>query len=359
MNDSTSLLLLFAENDSRICFAYSLKEKRFVYQNTAFKKFFDVPERDCTIDYLFSRVHIDDRELLINNYKALRAKRISDTIEFRIERTDNKTYTMLIRVLLDKPKKEQGTVLGFIEDITSIRDHENKLKDLSNKKNAILNILSHDLAGPLGSIQHYTYVLQKKTQSLQDKDVQMMISSVERISKRSIQMIQEFLRLEFIESVGVDAVKKRENLTGKMETFMREYLQTQDHTGKSFVYETTNNHIYVELDENKFMQVVNNLISNALKFTPNGGTIRVNLEDKEDTVILSVSDTGIGIPRKYHDKLFDKFSQARRTGLKGEPSVGLGMSIIKTIVEWHRGKIWFESEENKGSTFFVELAKCD
>src|SRR5690554_8051507 len=87
--------------------------------------------------------------------------------------------------------------------------------------------------------------------------------------------------------------------------------------------------------------------------------LRLEMIRIDDTVTLSVSDTGIGIPRKYHDKLFDKFSQGRRTGLKGEPSVGLGMSIIKTIVEWHRGKIWFKSEENKGSTFFVELAKCD
>jgi len=67
--------------------------------------------------------------------------------------------------------------------------------------------------------------------------------------------------------------------------------------------------------------------------------LRLEMIRIDDTVTLSVSDTGIGIPKKYHDKLFDKFSQARRTGLKGEPSVGMGMSIIKTIVEWHRGKI--------------------
>src|SRR5690554_3704674 len=105
MNDSTNLLLQFAENDSRICFAYSLKEKCFVYQNTAFKKFFDIPEADLTTDYLLSKVHIDDRDLLINGYKALRAQKITENIEFRMERTDNKMYTLLITVLLDKPKK--------------------------------------------------------------------------------------------------------------------------------------------------------------------------------------------------------------------------------------------------------------
>ena len=92
------------------------------------------------------------------------------------------------------------------------------------------------------------------------------------------------------------------------------------------------------------MQVINNLISNSIKFTPDGGEITVSLEEKENTVLITVADTGIGIPEKYHDTLFDKFTRARRPGIKGEPSVGLGMSIIKTIVEWHQGTIWFESQ---------------
>ncbi|MGI4729025.1 MAG: sensor histidine kinase [Janthinobacterium lividum] len=73
--------------------------------------------------------------------------------------------------------------------------------------------------------------------------------------------------------------------------------------------------------------------------------------------MIMIADTGIGIPQKFHSGLFDKFNNARRTGLKGEPSVGVGMSIIKTIIDWHEGKIWFESEENKGSKFFIEIKK--
>src|SRR5207253_7910739 len=110
-------------------------------------------------------------------------------------------------------------------------------------------------------------------------------------------------------------------------------------------------------DDTKFMQVINNLISNAIKFTPDGGEITVSLEEKEETVLITVADTGIGIPEKFHATLFDKFSAARRPGIKGEPSVGLGMSIIKMIVEWHQGHIWFDSQENKGTTFYIEIPK--
>ena len=109
------------------------------------------------------------------------------------------------------------------------------------------------------------------------------------------------------------------------------------------------------IDETKFIQAINNLISNSIKFTPDGGTITLNLSVEENKLRIEVADTGIGIPEKFHEKLFDKFNLAGRTGLKGENSVGLGMSIIKTIVEWHEGKIWFKSEENKGTSFFIEL----
>ncbi len=107
------------------------------------------------------------------------------------------------------------------------------------------------------------------------------------------------------------------------------------------------------------MQVINNLISNALKFTPDGGSITISISEKDGIILISVADTGVGIPQKFHATLFDKFPESRRTGLKGEPSVGLGMSIIKTIVEWHHGEIWFESEENKGSTFYIRLPATD
>lgn len=128
-------------------------------------------------------------------------------------------------------------------------------------------------------------------------------------------------------------------------------------TGKTFSFVTSCDKVYVSLDDTKFMQVVNNLISNAIKFTPDGGKITLALEEQDESLLVRVEDTGVGIPQKYHATLFDKFTNARRPGIKGEPSVGLGMSIIKTIVEWHQGKIWFESEENKGTRFFVQIPK--
>lgn len=126
---------------------------------------------------------------------------------------------------------------------------------------------------------------------------------------------------------------------------------------KTFQLFTNQKAIFFEIDEPKFMQAINNLLSNAIKFTPDGGVINLRLEERADKVLIQVEDNGIGVPDHLQEKIFEKFSKARRPGLKGEPSTGLGMSIIKTIIEWHGGRIWLESEENKGTTFFIELPR--
>lgn len=100
------------------------------------------------------------------------------------------------------------------------------------------------------------------------------------------------------------------------------------------------------------------MISNAIKFASDGGEITLRIEEQEEHVLFTVEDNGVGIPAHLQEGLFEKFPKARRPGLKGEPSTGLGMSIIKTIVEWHNGRIWFESEENKGAIFYIELPKA-
>lgn len=111
----------------------------------------------------------------------------------------------------------------------------------------------------------------------------------------------------------------------------------------------------LSLHPEKFGRVLDNLLHNALKFTPAGGTITVGVRTHEDKLRLTVQDTGIGIPGKLHNNLFDKFNPTRRAGLNGETTTGLGLFIAKQIVELHGGHIWLESREKEGTTFFIEL----
>lgn len=105
--------------------------------------------------------------------------------------------------------------------------------------------------------------------------------------------------------------------------------------------------------------MVSNLIANAIKFSPSGAYISVELEEKPQTVVISVEDKGIGIPVGMKDKVFDMFTEARRPGTAGEQPFGMGLAISKQIVEAHGGRIWFESTAGNGTKVFVELPACN
>jgi two-component system, OmpR family, sensor histidine kinase VicK len=115
--------------------------------------------------------------------------------------------------------------------------------------------------------------------------------------------------------------------------------------------------IYANLDELKLLQVVNNLVSNAIKFSPDDSTVVINVEERVEDVIFSVKDVGVGIPESLQSLIFDRKTVAARTGLEGEKSIGLGLSITKILVDRMGGRIWFDSIPGHGSTFYFTLPK--
>jgi two-component system sensor histidine kinase VicK len=357
MSEPGQLLIELAEHDTRIYCSFSITKNQYVYSNPAFQAFFDLKPAEATPKFLFGKVHKEDQGYLKAAFKSLKPGQIREMIEFRLTILDRIHY-LRMSMLLTEHAALGKVVTGYIDDITGFKESLDTHVALSNKKNAVLNILSHDLAGPLGSIQNYSYLLSKKADPSDGLTLK-MISSIEKISKRCINLIQDFVKLEFLESVGVDMVKARFNLVEIIGAFMEDYLQNQEDLKISFRFIFDDEHIFAEVDDSKFMQVLNNLISNALKFTPDGGQIEVRVMRKGTDALIVIQDTGIGIPEEFHADLFDKFSKAGRRGIKGETSVGLGMSIIKTIVEWHNGKIWFESEVNKGTTFYIQIPACE
>jgi two-component system sensor histidine kinase VicK len=357
MLEPSQLLFELAERDSRIYCALDLKSNKFVYTNPAFQAFFNLNPEEAKPSFLYSLIHEDDRAYVKAMFDALEPLVIQEKMEVRIVFRDI-LYYLSINMLLMENTPDNRILTGYIEDVTGFKQTQDTLLALSNKKNAVLNILSHDLAGPLGSIQNYIYLLAKQANP-EDKLANTVISSIDSISKRCIKLIQEFVKMEFLESTGVDMVKSRYNLVKIVGSFMEDYLRQQHALNKEVIFKYTQDLVFAEVDDTKLMQVINNLLSNALKFTPDQGKIEVIVSKEGDNARIVVKDNGIGIPEKFHATLFEKFSKARRPGIKGENSVGLGMSIIKTIVEWHNGQIWFESEEGKGTAFYIEIPGCE
>jgi two-component system, OmpR family, sensor histidine kinase VicK len=345
-----------SESADQIFFAYDIASGKFSLLSPAFEKVWHKTRKSVQGNpaALLKTIHPEDKQLVEQMYQELLEGAIIKDFQFRIVLRDKKERWVCVKPRL---LGEELVLIGTADDITAPKEYNDYLKKYSDKKNSILNILSHDLAGPLGMINNLSRMLEEDTKSTGNEEMHKMIGLIARSSKQGMQFIQEFLKQEFLESASVELIKHRVDLVQVIRESMFEYQMTEQMLGKNFHFLPASEKLYLELDDNKFMQVINNLISNAIKFTPDGGEITVALEEKVESVLITVADTGIGIPEKFWDTLFEKFTRARRTGIKGEPSVGLGMSIIKTIVEWHQGKIWFESHENKGTTFYIEVPK--
>lgn len=346
------------EQTGQAFFAYDISSHRFTYQNPAFRKAFALHQIKTHPEVLLHTVHPEDQGYVQEMLKELLQRGHCNALEFRVQFPDQEEQWVCVHPSVLNEALGKKLIIGHAEDITAQRLYNDHLKKFSNKKNSILNILAHDLAGPLAMIHTLSAQLAEDLNTSVHEDSLHMINIIERSSKQSGHLLLEFMNQEFLESSKIEVVTRRVNMVEKLKEAMEEYEGAKgDLIGKKIDFFSSSEKIFIELDDLKFMQVLTNLISNSLKFTPDGGKISVSVEEEEQSVLVKVADTGIGIPEKYKATLFDKFTDARRPGLKGEQSVGLGMSIVKTIVEWHKGVVWFDSEENKGTTFYIRLPK--
>lgn len=355
--DPTGLQFL-ANSTRQAIFTYDVEENRFIYLNPAFEQLFDITKGStANTEALLSMVHPEDQKHIIDTYKGLLEERTSEGIEFRIQLPEQGERWVCVTAFLSENTPGEQRVTGYLEDITPTKKYISYLNKYGNKKNSVLHILAHDLAGTLAMIRSLSGVLAEEAKAYSSKRIDELIELIEKTSAQGGWLVKDLLNHEFLETTGVDLIKRRTNLVARLEQIMEQYRQSEGQINKTFHFFPSSKEIFVEFDDTKLIQAVNNLISNAIKFTHKGGVIKVSVDEKQGTVVIKVADNGVGIPEKYHESLFDKFTPARRPGLEGEPTTGLGMSIIKTIVEWHKGQTWFESKEGEGTTFFIEIPK--
>lgn len=197
-------------------------------------------------------------------------------------------------------------------------------------------------------------MLDERTQALKDPLMRKLIGVMENTCRDSGSLIRDCVDGKFMDPTSVDYKAVRVDLvqnTGQVaDTYRQGHL-----AAKHFPFQHSQPTLYVEIDNNKFLQVINNLTSNAIKFTNESGRIAVSPAQHPNHVLVTVADDGIGIPAHLLPVLSDRFTPARRPGLRGEKTTGLDMHTIETIVRLHQGSIWVESEENVGTTFCIQL----
>ncbi|RYY24944.1 MAG: hypothetical protein EOO04_12390 [Chitinophagaceae bacterium] len=212
----------------------------------------------------------------------------------------------------------------------------------------MMKIVAHDLRNPIGGIAGLSAIM-LKTDSFPDAQ-RGMLEMIHKSSNHSIELIQDLVHINTSarDRYG-ESMELRELLCYCMEML---HLKSEE---KNQRISLTGSQAMVNCDRDKLWRVFNNLISNAIKFSPENTDINVTLTTSDTEVIVSVKDQGIGIPENLSDKLFDISGEAKRRGTAGEPSFGLGLGISKQIVESSNGRIWFENNKTKGASFFVSF----
>lgn len=197
----------------------------------------------------------------------------------------------------------------------------------------------------------------KQLPEAENKQIHEWMEMIQDISGRNLSQIKDILTRESLDTAGVKISKERVDVVWEIDQAVDIFFQAQRKLDKKFEFTHSHDNIYAEVDSMKFMQIMNNLVSNAIKFSRENEQIRVHAEKLQETVLITVSDNGIGIPKSLQPILFTKYTKAGRQGVDGEESVGLGMGIVKSLTEMHGGRVWFESEENEGSKFYLEIPK--
>lgn len=251
-------------------------------------------------------------------------------------------------------RRESGFVTGFVCVLTDVTEQE---KTEQERRDFVSNV-SHELRTPLTSIKSYSEALQEG--AWRDEDVApAFLEVIQSETNRMIRMIGNLLDLSkmdggqyVMQPEYVDFKRFLDHILDRFD-FM---LESGEATKKyKIVRQYTTRDAYVEIDQDRIIQVVDNIMNNAIKYSPEGGVITVRLTENLDEVTLSISDQGMGIPTEDLEQLFDRFYRVDRARSREQGGTGLGLAISKEVIELHGGRIWAESKENEGSTFFFTL----
>lgn len=238
-------------------------------------------------------------------------------------------------------------------------EEQNKmLSEINKLKSDLFSRTSHELKTPLISIKGFTELLLKLHSSKFDSDVISILEEIKNGSKRLENYVNTIVESSQLEQGLLKLKNSKENLTFLINYCVKELKGMAEFREQTIIVNVDAD-LYTVFDKERIYEVVSNLLLNAIKYTPIGGTITIDYQKERNSYTISISDTGIGLTKQERKQLFTQFGKIERYGQGfdvGIEGTGLGLYISKEIMELHKGKIWAESEgRNKGSTFYFSL----
>src|SRR5699024_7968121 len=292
------------------------------------------------------------RLLNIESQIALKGLLQKDT-EVMIKHTD-KGVDSILKGEFSIIRRETGFVTGVVCVLTDVTEQE---KTEQEQRDFVSNV-SHELRTPLTSIKSYSEALSDGAWR-DEKIAPQFLDVIQSESNRMIRMIANLLDLSKMDggqiTLQTDYVDLKRIINHILDRLVFT-LESDSNAGNyNFVREFTTRDIYVDIDQDRMTQVIDNILNNAVKYSPDGGTITVNIEDNHRSVIVRITDEGLGISKQDAEKLFDRFYRVDKARSREQGGSGLGLAISKEVIELHGGSIWVDSVEGEGSTFNFEL----
>lgn len=256
------------------------------------------------------------------------------------------------RRLPERKKRELKILADQVMTSLELRIQNQRLTEMNEQKNNLMKVLSHDLRSPLSGIIGMSDLLSELVANDNEEALEMS-SLLNQSAKQLNQLIDDILNYTIIESKGFTLNLTETNINSIVENMKRLYKPSAKLKNIDLAFETDVDR-NIQLDDKKFEQIFGNLLSNAIKFTTENGKIRGKVFDESDSLILQVSDTGVGMKDEVVQNLFTDNTK-KQEGTSGEKSTGLGLNIIKHFTELHNGSIDVDSTPGKGTTFTIRF----
>ncbi len=324
------------------------EEKKILFANQQAAKLYAVDKSEDLIGLEFTNfIHPDSYDIA----KTHRDERLTEgrhsAYHLMHQTTDGNVFDAEISAVTI-PWDGQEAGLLIIRDISDLQK-VNRLKD------EFISTISHELRTPLTSIKGSLGLLKSETLGILPEEVKSMLEIAYSNSDRLALLINDILDIQKFESGKNKFKRDKIDIAKLVKKSIEANKGYSDGFNVSFVLKKAPAGIFVSGDEDRLMQVLSNLLSNAAKFSPEKGIVELSVSKKKGTARIAVADQGCGIAQENHTHIFKKFTQVDSTDTRQKGGTGLGLNISRTIVEQHEGKMSFDSELGKGATFYFTL----
>jgi len=283
-------------------------------------------------------------------WQTIAQKKETFSGEIKNQRKSGRRYDA--NITISPVTDNQGEIVFYV----SISRDITQQKEIEEMKTEFVSMASHQLQTPLTAIKLFSEMLAEQKKGLNEKQLE-YLQNINESTDRMVELVNNLLNVSRLETGRLKVNPESTDLVELIKEEVKEIESLDKVSSCQINFERFSEEVTLSLDKTLIRQVIRNLLNNAVEYTEKDCRIGVDLEENENCYLIKVSDNGIGIPQAEQENIFNKFTRAENAKKKRSEGSGLGLYLVKMIMEGSGGAVWFKSEEGEGTTFYVEIPK--